>query len=170
MVKEQEAYPHPQEAQFDLHLSLAVAEKMDISFKGCWGNALTALRKRKDLQALGGRYVEGWALLSMPVPVEHGWVRLEDNRIVDPTYALTTKINLFKNPVPVYFEGASYTVSDLKGIPVAKLPHVWTYGGWGGFEYAPYMEAYKKAFFHATGVSFDSLHGKLTAMNNPEEL
>ena len=140
MGREQE--PQRIAPEFNLTLSMQVAEKTHPEPKRCWANALSALRTVKALH--GAYYVEGWALLDVAVPIEHGWLELPHS-IVDPTYALLLKNGSAQSLHPVYFAGVRYTREAMKGIAVTKLPHVYSFGGFGGFTHEPYKRAFDQA-------------------------
>jgi hypothetical protein len=127
--------------KFNYTLSQAIAAKIAARPKACWANALTALRSQKQLH--DAFYVEGWFLRTAePLPIEHGWIELKDGTIVDPTVVVVLDD---QHESYAYFPGVRYTQEDLKGVRVSQLPYVWKFGGWGGFRYKPYREAYQQA-------------------------
>jgi len=142
-----EATTTKKEPVFDYHLSATIAENIHAVPKACWINSFKAIQTQEQLEKAW--YVEGWAVpLNHPMPIEHGWIETEAGIIIDPTFAA---IQDEDNPDNYYryFTGVRYTKAQLQGVDGEKLPHVWTFGGWGGYQYPPYRNAYEQAISFA---------------------
>jgi len=131
----------------DVERSLAAAQNIEVEKKACWSNALSAFLFHKEFHK--GWYVEGWAvptIKSIRLPLEHGWVELENGSVIDPTFAVLGHRNI------EYFPGLKLTYEEAFSLARkgAKLPHIRSYGS-GGMAYLPYQEAYWLSLQAATG-------------------
>jgi hypothetical protein len=73
----------------DIPGSLEAARTIPFEKKACYRNALLTMLSLEAYQS--GWYVEGFAIPTIKgirIPMEHGWVQIKDNRIIDPSFAV----------------------------------------------------------------------------------
>ncbi len=106
---------------YNEQLSLELSNRVPTVPKQCWSNAVRALRTcRKQLS--DALYVEGHILIYGTVYLEHGWLTLPDETIIDTTRAY---IKTHFNDEPddrLYYPVATYSLDDLKGVRLEDLP------------------------------------------------
>lgn len=121
---------NPSPSEVDTSLSAVIAQAIIAKPKACWINAWRGLAEFWRYPGVA-YYVEGWAVTSFNVPIEHGWIEW-NHRIVDPALYESSCIAFF--PVVRWtLEQAQEQAEEVNGyLPVtrhksqvAKYEHVY---------------------------------------------
>jgi hypothetical protein len=106
----------------DVALSRDVGMLVRAEQKACWRNAVLGLATlvNDHPQAV---YVEGYVLTDIGLPMEHGWIELPDERVVDPTIHCTPHLALIRG----YYPGKRFSYSDVMKHLRRRQRHLPTY-------------------------------------------
>lgn len=102
---------------YDRPRSLALAQRVPLTKRSCFRNALLAFLSLEELH--DGWYVEGFAvpdIKGLRLPLEHGWVALPDDTIIDVTYAVLEHADV------VYFPALQLTAMQAMRLVETEAP------------------------------------------------
>src|SRR6266700_2925575 len=126
--------------------SVALAQAIDAEKRQCWRNAMLAIMTQENLRH--AHYVEGWAIPEHGIPIEHGWLEIEEEAsilVLDPTLVLLGDRNV------AYFPGLRFSYEEVQAFWNTTLPYV-RQDGHGGWSWEPYQRAQERAYLHAFGT------------------
>lgn len=102
--------PEPMSASYDE--SLTMAKALDAQVKECYYNSFTGcITMTVGIPQDRIFYVEGVAIDTLGIPMEHGWMKV-DGQIIDPTWVLIH--DQVKLAGVVYFPAITYSMEDIK--------------------------------------------------------
>jgi hypothetical protein len=124
-------------------LSEELCDLVGAQNKDCFKNSVLA-----SMATPGSFYVEGWAITSFGLVVEHGWVE-KDGEVIDPTPVYVQNLDNTK-----YFPGVKYTSKEIMKLFGRKsnitVPIVSSKNG-HGMEHPEFRRAYIAATRAAYG-------------------
>jgi hypothetical protein len=131
------------------NLSLTFAFMSNAQPNECYCNAWEVVAHHLE----SGFYIEGWTVLEVDREVqliEHGWVKLDDGTIIDPSI-----IFIIGPDTPIrYFPGVTYSRHEALAFEGLMLPQVrFTRYGNDGMLHPEYKKAFEDAHAHARGLS-----------------
>lgn len=139
--------------QYDYDLSAMVATIIGAEPLRCWRNASLAVYHLPNLFA-SGTYIEGWIVVprkKVVVIIEHGWSKIPDLGIVDPSIVLTEQRSQRIFYFPGYVLSRSQLCDLLSGSTLPLVCHT-SYGD-DGMKHKGYQDAYRQAWQHARDLA-----------------